>query len=201
MKRRPIPWGRRRPPAKLLGYAALLCVLPLLLAQSCKDPDRPKPDEKFYCKVDGKTWRPDNDGDFKRITLVSDLVNGGKTLYIRATDAKNRQTVSMIIADTLGIDTTNFVRVYAIGTNTVFPNNPPAGYFSKPESKGSVTYIDYVTNDKIKGTFRILSVEHDRRVLNSFKMKAEFEFSAVSPSGEIVKITDGRFNNWVRIEQ
>jgi len=189
MKRRPIPWV----------VATLLSVT--FLCQACKDPDTPKPDEKFYCKVDGKHWRPDSDGDFKAHTLISDLTYEGKYLRIHATDAKNRQSIIISFADSSGIDTTQLSKTYKISLKYFFPNNPPAGYFYKPVSQNSVRDIEYTTNTTHKGTFRILSVEHDRRVLNSFKMKAEFEFSAVSPSGEVVRISDGRFYDWVRISQ
>jgi len=189
MKRRPIPW------------VLAILVSATLLGQACKDPDSPKPDEKFYCKVNGKHWRPDSDGDFKNHTLISDLMDDGKTLYIRAIDAKSDQTLSMIIADTSGIDTVNFGKIYVIGINTNFPNNPPSGNFYKPVNQNSVKEVKYVTDATHKGSFRILGIERDRRVLNSFKMKAEFEFSAVSPSGEVVRITDGRFYDWVRISQ
>jgi len=42
MKRRQIPW-----------VLTLMLAL-VLLCQACKDADRPKPNDRFYCKVDGK---------------------------------------------------------------------------------------------------------------------------------------------------
>ena len=172
-----------------------------LLCPACGNLDGPKPEDKFYCKVNGKHWRPNSDGDFKAHTLLSELTYQGKTIYIRAIDNKIDQTISMIIADTMGIDTTNGVKTFTISVNSMYPNSPPAGHFYKPESEGSVKEIAYSTSATHKGTFRILSIEHDPRRQSSFKMKAEFEFTAVSPSGDVVKITDGNFNDWVEIRQ
>ena len=178
---------------KPISWAAAPLLALLLLCQAC-DPDRPKPEEKFYCKVDGKHWRPDSDGDFKRITLVSDLMDQGRGIYIRATDASTNQTISIYIFDSSGIDTVRSGKLYEISLNQALTNNPPAGSFSKNNQT-------FKTGSNHKGTFRILSIERDQRILTSFKMKAEFEFTAVSPSGKTVKITQGQFNDRVRISQ
>lgn len=69
----------------------LLAALSLLLFQACEFSDRPKPNEKFYCKVDGKHWRTNNDGDFKVISLTADLTNSDKHLGIIAFNAKLNQ--------------------------------------------------------------------------------------------------------------
>jgi hypothetical protein len=182
MKRRPILWV----------LASLLALL--LLCQAC-DLDRPKPDEKFYCKVDGKHWRFDNDGDFKAITLVAELTNQNRDLYIRASNDKLRESMSIIMANTHSIRT----GVYKLSVITSDPTLPPSAHFYK--NIGAINFVDYTTSKTYTGTFRILSLERDSRVPTSMIMRAEFEFTAVNPSGETVKITNGQFNGEVRISQ
>jgi hypothetical protein len=178
VKRRPIPW-----------VLAILLTL-LLLCQAC-DLDRPKPDEKFYCKVDGKHWRPDNDGDFKAITLTADLTNGNKHLAINARNAKINQSIIFIMSETDSIK----VNKYELSVIRSDSRLPPSAYFIKDYK------ADYTTSESNRGTFRILSLERDSRVPTSVIMRAEFEFTAVNPYGELVKITNGHFNGEVRIPQ
>lgn len=60
---------------------------------------------------------------------------------------------------------------------------------------------EYVTSTSNTGIFRILSLERDPRFPFSIKMRAEFEFTAASPSGKTVKVTNSQFNGEVRILQ
>jgi len=188
MKQRQIPWV----------VAALLA--PMLLCQAC-DLNRPKPDDKFYCKVDGKHWRPNSDGDFKAITLTADLLENNRFLGIVASNYKIDETILVSIVDTTGFSEQSAGKVYELSLNYYFPTNSPSAYFSKTTGKNSIKNIYYYTDRTYSGTFRILSLEKDSRIPTSIMMRAEFEFTAVNPSGETVKITNGQFNGEVRILQ
>lgn len=174
-----------RPFARLLLPAAWL-----LLSMSCKDPDRPKPDERFYCKVDGKHWRPNNDGDFKVITLTADLTNDNKHLFIHARNAKLNQSIIFIISETDSIKVDDYELSVIRSDSTL----PPSAYYIQDE-------VRYITSESNTGTFRILSLKRDSRLPASIIMRAEFEFTAASPSGNTVRVTNGQFNGEVRILQ
>ncbi len=179
MKRRPIPW------------VLAILVSATLLGQACKDPDSPKPDEKFYCKVNGKHWRPDSDGDFKAHTLLADFKNNFKHLAINARNAELGESIIIIMSETDSI----IKGKHKLSVIESDISLPPSAYFMQNRKP------NFTTSSTNTGTFRILSIERDPRILTSVKLKAEFEFTAASPSGEIVRITDGRFYNWVRISQ
>jgi hypothetical protein len=185
MQLRQIPWV-----ATALLNIALLC-------QAC-DLERPSPEDRFYCKVNGKHWRPNRDGDLKASTLKADLTNQNKDLYIRASDNKRSETISIAIANNDSIK----AGVYELSVITRYSTLPPSASFYSTRtvnSMGQVHSLDYKTNKTHMGTFRILSLEKDFRNPTIMKMQAEFEFTAVSPTGEKVKITNGQYNGEVRI--
>lgn len=190
MRLRPISW-------KL----PLVGVLPLLLFQACGFSDRPKPEDEFYCKVDGRHWRPNGDGDFKAITLTADISKNNQVLGIIASNYKTDEDILISIADSNGFGEQSAGKLYELSLNKYYPANPSSAYYSKAAGKNSVKKIDYATSATHKGSFRILSLEADAKHPMLTRLKAEFEFTAVNSAGEIVRITNGQFNDWIRISQ
>lgn len=67
-----------------LYIATLLCI-----NLSCNKNNAPQPNEEFYCKINGKAWRPNRDGDIFLKVVKSEFVDKGTGFYILAWNAKS----------------------------------------------------------------------------------------------------------------
>jgi hypothetical protein len=153
----------------------------LLSISSCGEPP-PKPNEPFYCKIDGKRFRPDNGGDAFFEALLAQRDEKYKLFYITAY-AQGGETVGIA---TKFNDLKDFqVKTYSM--NEEFKGN----YTSKSENiNGIGIQTDYETFSK-SGFVTFTKIDTLKQIVSGV-----FEFKAKDKKSEkIISITKGQFND------
>lgn len=149
---------------------------------SCNKNNNPKPNEKFYCQVDGKAFRPDSNGDIFNSTQYAEWdTRGWFNLY-----GHNNKTYHSVLMSAKLINTKKEVelREYTVSDSLYFP------YYNGGYIK--------VNGDSVKEEFKgfegkLTITKYDKALK---LVSGTFEFKAKSKqTGNIVNITKGQFND------
>jgi hypothetical protein len=177
--------------APLLVPASLVVLVCLTFSLvTCKQTDvlpRFTQDGKntFGCLINGKSYVPNGGSGF----MPSKPIVGGffgifanvyKVGVYVFTNSKDKKSISLYLNDfKLGVHTLNNYTGTQPGTLT------PKDYASYISSEGD----EYVTSSKYTGQVNIIKADTTTGVVSG-----SFEFTAATKTGEIVSITDGRFD-------
>lgn len=158
-----------------------LIVFSLLLFSSCEI-FSPKPEsEPFYCKIDGKAFRPDNGGDIFFEALLAQRDETYNLFYITADDKNRTIHISTKFNDLKDFTT----KTYQI--NEEFKAYCTNGYIRTKDRTLDNDYEGFLGSGYITFT----KVDTLRQLVSG-----TFEFKAKSIySEEIINITKGQFNN------
>lgn len=158
----------------------LVIISIVFLFISCNK-NNPKPNEKFYCQVDGKAFRTDSNGDIFNSPLYAEWnTKGWFSLY--ADNFKDKKALTLIAK----LGGSNEVELLEYST--------PKGNFS------ANYYGDYiiVNNSSVKESFagfegKLTITKYDKALK---LVSGTFEFKAKSKqTGTILNITKGQFND------
>ena len=166
----------------------ILIIAPLLICGNCdrNDPPKPKPqlppvtttgEETFACKINGEVWTR------HWLNPVSGSYDGSLNSLILF--AENRP-----VDEAFRIEL--YDRVIGTGTYQLYDSTmfrTPVIFFAGKDSKKY--YGDYRVDSLHRGTIKILRADVD----SPYIIAGTFEFDAVNDSGEVVHITEGRFDH------
>ncbi|WP_347156396.1 hypothetical protein [Pontibacter chitinilyticus] len=173
--------------------------LSLLLLSSCEE-KLPEPTTKgantFACKVNGKAWIPDAGGSFsgkKLSVLYSDLFKPQVNFVLFATRINKEDNTSIQLA---------LEDVRTTGTQYFdFDTNP---YPNELHYKNHAMYVEYkpgkasyITNTHYTGIVNFTRVDTVNHII-----AGTFAFTAENTdgSGQVIKVTEGRFDiNWLTL--
>lgn len=161
-----------------------LFILLFFILGACEPP--PKPNEPFYCKIDGKKFRPDNGGDVFFEPLLAQINRDFHFFYITANNSKYGNK-SMSVSFSITLDSSNRIKPisYKIGVDA--KANCSTGYIMINGNNKNHDY-KYIENS---GKILITKVDSVKQLVSG-----TFEFEARSIyTDEIVKVTDGCFND------
>lgn len=137
----------------------------------------------FSCKVNGKVWVAER---------TPDLARPKEAIYGGFTQPPGIDTINIFLRayrpDGTGIDL--YLRSIKIGVHHLNANSSPYSIYPQP-------YGSYYSTEKIlfiTATGAIGSVKISKADVKTGLLAGTFEFEAVTSSGEIVKVSDGRFD-------
>ncbi len=154
----------------------------LFTLSSCGEPP-PKPNEPFYCKVDGKRFRPDNGGDiFLQALLVKKSIPNNLFYFNVYSEGNGWIGISAKFKD---IQNEFKEKTYEI-------NQEFKAHYSTPEKtvngvSSSITYESFAKSGFI--TFSKIDTLK-KEVSGTFEFKAKD-----TKSDKIISISKGQFNN------
>ncbi len=157
-----------------------LCFMFALYA--CGEPP-PSPNEPFYCKIDGKKFRPDNGGDifFQALLAQKDKQNN---IFDITVYSEGKGWIGIFLKFK-NIQTEFKEKTYIMGEEV-------KGHYSTPEKtingvSSSTTYESYSQSGYIIFS-KIDTLKQE--VSGTFEFKAKDKIS-----GDIISVTNGQFNN------
>jgi hypothetical protein len=139
----------------------------------------------FSCKVNGKVWIPDGRGDiFVNIPPIEggffrNRNNSISTIWISSYSSNNQEVHIYLESLDLGIRDLN-------------RETQPYGASLDPRNYGlyrSSQQSEYITSSINTGTFTLAKADTLTGIISGM-----FEFTAADPKGNLIKITDGRFD-------
>jgi hypothetical protein len=149
----------------------------------------PKPEsEKFYCKIDGKAYRPTRKGSYSLsyLEITSGLNTKNNFFYIstaRTTRNENSEWVSMSL---------KFENLNDFKLKKYLMNNEFKGQFTGRLNKFDVKKIEEKFTSLNSSGF----IEFTKIDTVGKKISGVFEFKAKSTySDKVIKITNGQFND------
>jgi hypothetical protein len=139
----------------------------------------------FSCKVNGKVWIPDGRGD---IFVTAKPINGG--FYSNPTN----ETINIEIRAYTEIKekVEFFLRSMNRGTHDLNQKTKVSGASFYPENYGfylSSTGKNFITSPNAMGYVNLTKADTISGIISG-----TFAFTAATSSGEMVEITDGRFD-------
>ena len=154
----------------------LVCLLALIIGASCKK-DTKEINHNFFCKLNGKKWYPNTNGDWKLKEAEAHLTDNGSSLFIKAANRKSLEDIGIAIY-------TPNVKI-VVGTYSLNNIQTPFGYYDKNEFKG-----EYRTQAGYEGVLEIIKIDKTTK-----RISGRFYFNAYNDTtSDNVSITEGEFN-------
>ncbi|MDQ6482152.1 DUF6252 family protein [Dyadobacter sp. LHD-138] len=139
----------------------------------------------FSCKVNGKVWIPDGRGS---IFVIIKAINGG-FLRNSLTDSVN---VSIITYMSTGEEIDIYLRSFEVGVHQLNKSTKKRGEAFNPQSYGwyhSADNKNYMTSKASTGQIVLVKADTISGII-----AGTFAFTATAPTGEVIKVTEGRFD-------
>lgn len=141
------------------------------------------------CRIDGTILRPSGGGMYGNKTAKFDYSNGKQILIVgfSSRDGGNNKFSSVtLFAHDVHVDNLEGQTINLIAKSN---NESYATYTSGEATSGSQPGEDYATSAAQVGEMKILFLNKEEKVISG-----EFWFNSENEFGEILKITDGRFD-------
>jgi hypothetical protein len=183
-----------------LKFFCLLLVLPCLALQCNKDKDDPDPDNgngkeqlppatqsgenTFGCLVNGKVWRPKDDG-FWSSKLKASYGRGTLGIKVEKDNNSKREIISIGVLE----------EAYELGIHKINGSDHPknnASFINQVKEENNITECIYKTDSINTGYLKLTRVDSIENIVSG-----RFEFTAVNDScGDVdtIRVTKGRFD-------
>lgn len=131
----------------------LFLILISLSFLSCEE--APQPNEPFYCKINGKRWRPNSGTALYGTKLYAELTNSKTIFSIIARDFQTGERIFIVIRDVNKISS-GIYKLSDLASKT-YIGYTPNYYAEKPEefysydNKGEIEIL--FSNGRVSGTF------------------------------------------------
>ena len=169
-------------------YLSTLAVLPLLWTCD-KGPELTPITQEgkntFSCKVNGKVWIPDGRGS---IFVYTPPITGG--FYNNSIDDTLR--IWIISNADNGEEIHLNLKSIVLGERKLNSNTQPKGASLFPSNYGlfrNVSGSEFITSSNCTGTVILIKADSVSGII-----AGTFEFTASDPKGNLIKITNGRFD-------
>lgn len=139
----------------------------------------------FSCKVNGKVWVPDAKGS---IFVTVKPINGG---FLR-NSFSNSLNISLVTYRSNGDEIDIYLKLPIVGIHNLEKSTKRRGDDFNPENYGwyhSSENKNYMTSNTKTGRVTITKADTISGIISG-----TFDFVAATTSGEIVKVSDGRFD-------